>query len=306
MERVLVIKLSALGDFIQATGVFNDIRAAHPHAEITLMTSKPMMFLAEKHPAFNQIAIDPKPKFWQLKNMCTLKKFLKEFDMVYDLQNNDRTNWYFKLAGKPKWSGIAKGCSHPQILEDRRALHNLDRIEDQLKQANINTSHKPDVTYAQENASPILKKHNLKKGTYAVIVAGCSPQHPKKRWGKYVELIKELEQKNIPTVLVGTKAEEQDLNNIAKQTKALNLCNQTSIGELIDLFQKSACAIGNDTGPMHIAAASLCPKGLTIFGEESPGSNWRRCAPKAKGFSVIHQKKIDDNSVKDVLEALKL
>lgn len=301
MEKILVIKLGALGDFIQATGVFNDIRAAHKKAHITLLTTKGMLGLAQEHPAFDAVTLDTRPSPWHLREVGKLKRKLRGFDMVYDLQNNDRTGWYFKLAKKPKWSGIARGCSHPQILEDRRALHNLDRIEDQIMQACIKQKHKPNVTYAREDASDILKAQDLTK--YAVIVAGCSPQHPEKRWGKYVDLVHALDERGIRSVLVGTKAEEDILNNIAKKSNAVNLCNQTNLGQLIDILAKASFAVGNDTGPMHIAAASGCPKGLTIFGS---GSAWNRCAPKAKGFSLLEKANINDNTVEAVLKALKV
>jgi hypothetical protein len=39
--RILVIKLSALGDFIQATGPMKAIRTHHPDARITLLTTAP-------------------------------------------------------------------------------------------------------------------------------------------------------------------------------------------------------------------------------------------------------------------------
>ena len=41
IEKVLVIKLSALGDFVLAFPAFERIRAAHPRAKITLLTTAP-------------------------------------------------------------------------------------------------------------------------------------------------------------------------------------------------------------------------------------------------------------------------
>jgi len=40
-ERILVIKLGALGDFVQALGPFAAIRAHHPAADIVLLTTRP-------------------------------------------------------------------------------------------------------------------------------------------------------------------------------------------------------------------------------------------------------------------------
>ena len=45
-RQVLVIKLGAIGDFVQATGAFADIRAHEKTAEITLLTTPAMMALA--------------------------------------------------------------------------------------------------------------------------------------------------------------------------------------------------------------------------------------------------------------------
>ncbi|WP_431272755.1 glycosyltransferase family 9 protein [Dankookia sp. P2] len=50
MQRILVIKLAALGDFVQAFGPFAAIRAHHPGAEVTLLTTPPYAGLARLSP----------------------------------------------------------------------------------------------------------------------------------------------------------------------------------------------------------------------------------------------------------------
>ena len=62
-ERILVIKLGALGDFVQALGPMKAIRKAHPDAEITLMTSDPFSTLGILSGYFDHVMIDVKPKF---------------------------------------------------------------------------------------------------------------------------------------------------------------------------------------------------------------------------------------------------
>ena len=46
VPKILVIKLGALGDFIQATGPFKAIRQHHRGAHITLLTTPPFVSLA--------------------------------------------------------------------------------------------------------------------------------------------------------------------------------------------------------------------------------------------------------------------
>jgi hypothetical protein len=51
VKRILIIKLAALGDFVQAFGPFAAIRAYHPESHITLLTTPPYVALA-LHPAY--------------------------------------------------------------------------------------------------------------------------------------------------------------------------------------------------------------------------------------------------------------
>ena len=114
-NNILVIKLGALGDFIQALGPMRAIRAHHPDAHITLLTTPPFAALAEKSGYFNDIIIDARPKWHQPLAWLNLRRRLNDgnFTRVYDLQNNDRTALYFKLfSPRPEWVGVAPGASH--------------------------------------------------------------------------------------------------------------------------------------------------------------------------------------------------
>ena len=52
---VLVIKLGALGDFVQALGPFNAIRKHHASRQIVLLTTPPFVSLAEASGYFDDI-----------------------------------------------------------------------------------------------------------------------------------------------------------------------------------------------------------------------------------------------------------
>ena len=116
-ENILVIKLGALGDFIYAIGPMQAIKRHHKTASITLLTRPSFAELGNATKLFNNILIDPEPKFWQLKGLYEFGSKIKslQFDRIYDLQTSDRTGFYYKLFSlfkKPEWSGIVPGCSH--------------------------------------------------------------------------------------------------------------------------------------------------------------------------------------------------
>ena len=75
-EKILVIKLSALGDFIQALGPMAAIRNHHPDAHITLMTTQMFKSFGEKCGYFDEIWIDDRPNLFEFLKWIKLRKKL--------------------------------------------------------------------------------------------------------------------------------------------------------------------------------------------------------------------------------------
>src|SRR5579872_7416613 len=153
IDRILVIKLGALGAFVQAMGPAAAIRAHHPGAEITLLTTAPFAELARMSPYFDAVWVDDRPSLWTPRRLLGLRRRLREggFGRVYDLQTSDRSSFYFHLMGpgrRPEWSGIARGASHPHANPARDAMHTLDRQADQLNRAGIEAVPVPDLGWA--------------------------------------------------------------------------------------------------------------------------------------------------------------
>lgn len=301
MRRILVIKLGALGDFVQATAAFADIRSHEKSAHITLLTTPAFKAWAEKMPWFDTIIYDTRKPFWHLGYLFNLRRNLHGFDMVYDLQTNQRTGWYYHLAGKPAWCGIAKGCSHPHTNPERNDLHTLERIREQLATADIKAVYTPNILPAATNADEILAVHGLQQNGFYALVPGGSAHRPEKRWPYFKQLAKELIAGGNKVALVGGPDEKELLENIAQTTGALNLGGQTNLNTLIDVMAKAAFVIGNDTGPMHIASASNTP-GIVLFG---PGSNPALCAPRAANMLIMHKNDLNAIQVADIIEHIK-
>lgn len=298
-ENILVIKLGALGDFIQALGPMRAIRAHHPDSKITLLTTKLFTSIAEKSNYFDNIEIDARPKWFQLPQWFSLKRKLnaRNYFRVYDLQNNDRTNFYFNIfKKKPEWVGIAKGASHRNASPERTAGLAFDGHIQTLELAGIK-----DISIDRlEWMGSDLNQFDLRK-PYALIVSGSAPQHPQKRWPHYTPLCEALTAQNIQPVLIGTEAERETLDYIKRKCpSALNLCGKTKIEELPALARDAQFAIGNDTGPMHIIAPTGC-KTIVLF---SGVSNPKRHAPLGSNVTTIQENHLEKLSVEKVIEMI--
>ncbi len=77
--------------------------------------------------------IDERPRLWQFGALLALRRRLRSapFATVYDLQTSDRSGWYFRLMGRPPWSGIAPGCAFPHANADRDHMHTVERQAEQ-------------------------------------------------------------------------------------------------------------------------------------------------------------------------------
>ncbi|CAA7618852.1 glycosyltransferase family 9 protein [Magnetospirillum sp. UT-4] len=276
-ERILVVKLGALGDFVQAFGPFAAIRGHHAGAEITLLTTRPFAELAAASPWFDHVWIDDKPKPWHFARLAGLRDRLKggRFTRVYDLQTSDRSSSYFRLmGGGVQWSGIARGCSHPHANPLRDAMHTVDRQAEQLAMAGIEAVPAPDLSWAGADAA----RFGLPR-PYALLCPGGAPHRPAKRWPaeRFAALAGWLAARGVAPVLIGTDKERQALGTItAACPRAVDLGGRTSFPDILGLGRGALAAVGNDTGPMHLIAASGCPS-VVLFSHESDPT---LCAPR--------------------------
>jgi ADP-heptose:LPS heptosyltransferase len=271
--RILVIKLSALGDFIQATGPMKAIRAAHPDARIALLTTPPFEAMAMATGWFDEVWTDGRPSWRDLGAVARLIGRMRHvgFSRVYDLQTQSRTVRYFQLLWprRPAWSGNAPGASLRYAGAARDRLHVQDSQREQLRIAGIAEVPPPDVAWLTGRGMA------LPPAPYALLVPGGAPHRPAKRWPaeRYGELAARLAGQGITPVVLGHGPEEAALAAIvlAAAPTAISLVGETSFGDIADLARGAALLVGNDTGPVHVAVAAGCP-GVVLFSAESDPS----------------------------------
>jgi ADP-heptose:LPS heptosyltransferase len=311
IDKVLVIKLSAVGDFVLALPAFERIRAAHPQAKITLLTTPPFEALARASPFFDRIETDGRPRgpgAW-LSLIARLRA--ARYDRVYDLQNSGRTKLYFHLLRPfpPEWSGSVAGCALRHRNKNRMKMHALERQAQQLEVAGI----WPDAPTRPLSAPPpdlswILKKTPAARSISApnprpvvLLVPGASATHADKRWPieNYARLGEGLEAAGFDIVIVGALNESNLAHAIQRRTpRARDLTGRTDFAQIAVLGAKAALAVGNDTGPVHLIAAAGAPT-IALF---SSASDPALSGPRGH-VTVFHAPDLKDVSVETVLAA---
>ncbi len=300
-ENILVIKLSALGDFVLSVGAFQAIRAHHPSARIMLLTTRPFRKLAEALGCFDEIWIDDRPPLWRPNRWLALGRRLREarFGRVYDLQRSDRSGWYFRLAGRPEWVGAVAGCSHRYILPPGPVRHIAEREAAQLAAAGLGPIAASDLSFLTAD----LGRFALSP-PYALLAPGSAPHRPAKRWPapRFAALARELAAQGTAPVLLGTKAEAHELAEITQACPAArDLGGETGLEEIAALARGARLAVGNDTGPMHLIAAAGCPS-LVLYSAESDPA---RSAPRGPKVEILREETLENLELDRVLAVLK-
>lgn len=303
-ERILVIKLGALGDFIQAMQAFQAIRLHHSQADITLMTTAPFEAVGKRCGWFDRVWIDSRPYFYQVRQWWRLGRQLAagRYDRVYDLQTSDRSGWYFRLlrGAKPEWSGIVAGCSHPHENPLRDTFHSVDRLADQLAAAGIRNIPPADLSWFDADVGAFVLPDR-----FALLVPGGSAHRPGKRWppSRYAELASRLAARGVTPVILGGPDEQAAAETIlATCPQAQSLLGRTSLLDIAGVARRAAAAIGNDTGPMHIAAAVGCPS-VALFSSDSDPA---LCGQRGPDVTILRRPSLEDLPVAEVEAAVRL
>ena len=295
-RRILVIKLGALGDFVQAFGPFSAIRRHHADATISLLTTAPFAGLAERSGWFDAVILDTRPAWWRLDAILDLRRRLHDVrpDRVYDLQTSDRSSAYFRLFGRPRpeWSGIAGGCSHPHDNPQRDLMHTIDRQAEQLRAAGVAPDPAPDLGWLDADVS----RFGLPAG-FILLAPGGAVHRPEKRWPHVPQLARRLAGAGHLPVLLGTAADEAALAAIrAECPDARDLSGQTSLFEIAGLARRAAAAVGNDTGPMHLIAATGCPSTVLFSHASDPAL----CAQRGPSVRILRRPDLADLDSEEV------
>ena len=302
--RIAVIKLGALGDFVQALSPFRTIRAHHEGAHITLITTRPFAALGRATGYFDAIWDDGRPR--TVAAYCALIGRMRRarFDRVYDLQTSTRSGIYFWLLFPrlPEWSGVVPGCSHPHANPERITMHTVERQAEQLALAGISDMLPVDLSWEKSD----LSRYALPR-PFALLVPGGSVHRPRKRWPatRYAELAQTLARAKITPVVLGASAERALAQTVTSACpEARDLVGQTEYQDIVALGREAAFAVGNDTGPMHLIAAAGAPS-LVLFSDESDPA---RCAPRGRLVRTLRVSDLGDLPVERVLtevEAMK-
>ena len=290
-DKILVIKHGALGDIVQGLDAFASLRAGNPQARITLMTSPGFVSLAEMMPWFDDVVTDPRASPINFVASLRIRHHLRRnWSVIVDMQCSGRTRRYFSHFRLPttRWIGTAPSCSDP--LPEFKGVNNRLRMMKAAEMAG-GMDQAADMVWLLSDKDGVDKRWRVDPAhRYAVLVPGCSLAKPQKRWpAKYFAAVgNDLLARGVRVYVVGTAGDRRAIDCVlADAPEITDLCGKTNLSELGRLLCDASYVIGNDTGPVFLAAKTGTPTLMMMGPDTDPAmsapngiaASWLRATP---------------------------
>lgn len=285
-QRILVVKLDHLGDVLLATPVFSNLRQAYPNAELHALTGAWSRVVLENHPDVDRVIEYNSPLFCRSGKPTRLWRTVQlyrqlrcqKYDLLVELRGDWRIACFALLRISPKRIAraalqIANKLGIAQFSGRHEATRNLDL----LKQAGIpRPIQTPTFGLTAEGKAWALNFRKAQGINAEQPLVAIHPGSPiaLKRWvpKRYAELADWLiARKRAQILFVGVKDEIPIITEIQAQMQgeAINIGGQTTLPQLASILHMCHVFIGNDSGPMHLAAAVGIPT-IGLYGPGAP------------------------------------
>lgn len=305
--RILIARLSALGDVIQTLPVLAMIREHYPEATIGWLVEADAAPLLEKNPMLDHLHISYRKRwlhsltnpFSWAETVKEVRSFLHDiarvrYDVALDTQGLFKSSFTLFLTGIGRRIGFAQAREMAPLLYTESIPAAGDLLDPaipirehyaMLTQA-IGCRGDSKPNYPLPPVTPALKEkialllQRFSSTSQPMIILAPATRWESKHWinSHWTELIERiLRETPFNVALIGGKQDAALIREILapitqpdSERRILDLTGQTSIPQLQALFEQAAVVIGPDSAPLHLAGAVGIPEVIGLYGPTSP------------------------------------
>ncbi len=314
--RILLVRLSALGDVMHALPVLEALRSELPDATIDWVVEDRAADLLQGRPELSRLVVlprrrileDARHKPWRLATSAgaflrTLRA--RRYDVVLDLQGNLKSGIVTRLARARHRYGPARPVAREgnHLFTTRRARpapSRRHRVERNLVLLASMLGHPvawqdPGLFVPEDverEAERRLQAAGLVAHDYVILHPGTSRFGAYKRWppARFADLARLLRARGETVVVTAPPGEEDLAAEVAEHAgDAVTVLPTPSLPLLGAVTRRARLFIAGDTGPLHLAALAGTPL-VGLFGPKDPaiyGPYGRRAHGAAGGLPVL-------------------
>jgi heptosyltransferase-1 len=295
VQKVLIIRLSAIGDIVMASGLIPALKQRFPSAQVFWLADVGLTSLLEDHTELDAVIPWDKNAWRSLlkrgrlialaREVLLLSKRLKEhdFDLVIDAQGLLKSGLLGWLSGAPKrvsfWGNeyghlfshevLKRDFNDLRMSSEYRQIADFLGCDDSHYKLGLMPSHNDRIL-----ARELISDRDFDSSKPIVAVAPFTTR-PQKHWPVHYwpELIKRFVENGWRVVMLGGPTDYQLASSIESDANVsdclLNLVGKTSLIQSYAVIEKASALVGVDTGLTHMGVAANTPT-VAIFGSTCP------------------------------------
>jgi ADP-heptose:LPS heptosyltransferase len=257
-QHILCIKQDEIGDVVYSLHVFEMLHAQFPDAKITLLCKPFAITLLNNNPSITHLT-------------SNFNDLIHTYDLIVDLRGSWRSI-FFAITHWPKlrldratirFDNAQKGKHPHEVFTNLQVVEPIITPEHRQTNPRIFAS-KADL----KKADDFLLDNNI--GRFALIHMGARKKL--RKWNQYPELLQYLHTKHKLTIIfIGDQSDLKDIQLVRSTLpfETFSIANFFNLTELYAIAQKAALYVGNESGPLHIAAISGVPT-IGLYGPGEP------------------------------------
>jgi heptosyltransferase-1 len=305
--QILIIKLSAIGDVVQALPALEAIKRTYPQSTLDWVVEAAASDILAEHPLIDRLLVSRRKEWlrmlWRpstfLGGFRGITGFIRElrcrqYDIAIDLQGLLKSGIIIGCARAKRKIGFAgtRELSHHFLNEHIPAYdiekHALERYLDAARY--LGAVDPPPVStlpIGKELADMRERIRGFSTNGRKIVVINPVARWKTKLWqeDKFAQLADRLmRERNAVVVLTGSPGDREVTGRIRAMMRqeAHDWAGKTTLKGLAALASLADLFITTDTGPMHLAAAAGC-RVVALFGPTAP---WRT-GPYGTGHVVV-------------------
>lgn len=312
-DKVLVVRLGAIGDVVNALVFATALKEARPETKIGWVVHGLARPLVEGHPSVDRVHHWPRGS-----GIGEVVRDLRaaEYGLAVDLQRITKSALLARMSGAARVLGYDRArAKEGSWLWTREHIPAGDRRAHMVEQYMEFARYLGCGDLTPRRVLPVDPKAEAEAAAFvdelggAPVVVCVGATKPPNRWApeRFGQLAAAVSAElDAPVVLAGAPNEREvaDLAIAAAggAPRVHDSVGATDLPELIALLSRARLFVGCDTGPMHVAAAVDTPV-VALFGP----ADSRRTGPYGEGHCVVQApgRKMEEIGVDDVLAAVR-
>lgn len=311
-EKILITRLSAIGDVIHALPTAYALRQKYPTAEIDWLVEAKAYPLVKLNPYIDNVILLPRKKWREMLSedfTAAVKSFFsffkdlkaKNYDLNLDLHGLFKSALSSFLSKPNLRIGPADGRELSTFFYQAKIEipeEKMHQVERNLHLAAALGADKEVVNYGLK-MTPVIKSRVNRlfeaekiDANKKIIIINPFTTWESKDWylDRYFKTANELIKAGYYIIFTGSRADKEAISEFeaAAADSFSNLAGNTDLEELTEIYNRAELYIGGDTGPTHLAAAVKLPV-VALMGPTDPDTH----GPYGQGHTVIQDNSLE-------------